>query len=239
MAKEDADITLDYSLIGEPGATLFDETVPGSNLLGFDPGLDSLQDNGGATLTHALLPGSPAIDAGDPDFNPPPSSDQRGVGFPRVVGGHIDIGAYEVQPTGPGRVTWAQLALLDDVNYDGTPELAVVSVIDGAPWVTVKDAADRRLLSSFALAEDLVPIGLETIRNDWLVVYGEADRARVDVRDPLSAWPIGGTAFSALRFTPIDLAMIDYGSWSTIQSAMLAQGSRRIEIRATPSPVSM
>src|SRR5206468_543482 len=62
-----------------------------------DPLLGPLQDNGGPTFTHALLPGSPAVDAGNPNFTPPPDYDQRGPGFPRVVNGRIDIGAFEVQ----------------------------------------------------------------------------------------------------------------------------------------------
>ena len=62
-----------------------------------DPLLGPLQDNGGPTFTHALLTGSPAIDAGDPNFIPPPLFDQRGPGFDRVVNGRIDIGAFEVQ----------------------------------------------------------------------------------------------------------------------------------------------
>lgn len=56
--------------------------------------LGPLQDNGGPTKTHALLPGSPAIDAGDPAFvlqSLP--QDQRG--FLRIAGGRIDIGAFE------------------------------------------------------------------------------------------------------------------------------------------------
>src|SRR5256884_367322 len=65
------------------------------------PLLGPLQDNGGPTLTHALLPGSPAIDAGDPKFTPPPFFDQRGPGYPRVVNGRIDKGSFEVQPHGP------------------------------------------------------------------------------------------------------------------------------------------
>jgi len=59
--------------------------------------LGPLQDNGGPTFTHALLPGSPAINAGNPSFTPPPRYDQRGPGFRRVVHGRIDIGSYEVQ----------------------------------------------------------------------------------------------------------------------------------------------
>jgi hypothetical protein len=62
-----------------------------------DPMLGPLQDNGGPTFTHALLPGSPAINAGDPNFVPPPYYDQRGPGYDRVRGGRIDIGSFEVQ----------------------------------------------------------------------------------------------------------------------------------------------
>jgi len=66
-----------------------------------DPLLGPLQDNGGPTFTHAVLPGSPAIDAGDPNFTPPPLFDQRGPGFNRVVSGRIDIGSFEVQGPTP------------------------------------------------------------------------------------------------------------------------------------------
>jgi len=62
-----------------------------------DPLLGPLQNNGGSTLTHALLPGSPAIDMGDPKFAPPPLFDQRGSGFDRIVNGRVDIGSFEVQ----------------------------------------------------------------------------------------------------------------------------------------------
>lgn len=62
-----------------------------------DPMLGPLQNNGGSTSTHALLPGSPAIDAGDPNFTPPPYYDQRGPVFWRVRNGCIDSGSFEVQ----------------------------------------------------------------------------------------------------------------------------------------------
>ena len=60
-------------------------------------------NNGGRTRTHALLVGSPAINAGDPNFTTPPSFDQREKPFVRTVGGlppfisGLDIGAYERQ----------------------------------------------------------------------------------------------------------------------------------------------
>ena len=71
-------------------------TGPGDQI-NTDPILSPLQDNGGPTFTHSLLPGSPAIDAGDPNFTPPPVFDQRGSGFDRVVNGRIDKGSFEVQ----------------------------------------------------------------------------------------------------------------------------------------------
>ena len=75
-----------------------------------DPLLDplGLRDNGGPTLTIALLPGSPAIDTGDDSVLGAPhnlSTDQRGAGFPRLLGAHVDIGAFEAQATDPPQVS--------------------------------------------------------------------------------------------------------------------------------------
>ena len=72
-------------------------TGPGDQI-NTDPMIGPLQNNGGRTLTHALLPGSPAINAGDPNFTPPPLYDQRGSPFVRVFNGRIDIGSFEMQP---------------------------------------------------------------------------------------------------------------------------------------------
>jgi len=59
------------------------------------PQLGPPQSNGGPTQTMALHAGSPAIDAGD--NTGALAYDQRAPGFPRIVGGAIDIGAFEVQ----------------------------------------------------------------------------------------------------------------------------------------------
>ena len=70
---------------------------------GFDPLLGPLANNGGPTQTHALLAGSPAIDAGSADC-PPPATDQRGVARPQ--GPACDIGSVEVvQDTTPPDTT--------------------------------------------------------------------------------------------------------------------------------------
>ncbi len=61
--------------------------------LGIDP---LLRDNDGSTQTHALLPGSAAIDRIPPNdcHIKDISTDQRGVGRPQGVA--CDIGAYEL-----------------------------------------------------------------------------------------------------------------------------------------------
>ena len=68
------------------------------DLSGLDPMLGPLQNNGGSTPTHALLAGSPAIDAGSNDC-PPPATDQRGAARPADGDGDslvaCDIGALE------------------------------------------------------------------------------------------------------------------------------------------------
>jgi hypothetical protein len=84
-----------YNLSSDDGGGYL--TGPGDQI-NTDPLLGPLQDNGGPTLTHVPLPGSPAIDAGDPNFTPPPLRDQRGPCFHRLFGHRIDIGSVETQP---------------------------------------------------------------------------------------------------------------------------------------------
>jgi hypothetical protein len=68
--------------------------VPAGTLDG-DPRLGPLADNGGPTLTHALLADSPAIDTGS---NPSDlATDQRGGSYVRSAGAAPDIGAFELQ----------------------------------------------------------------------------------------------------------------------------------------------
>jgi predicted outer membrane repeat protein len=84
-----------YNLSSDDGGGVLNG--PGDQI-NTDPLLGPLQDNGGPTFMHALLPGSPAIDAGDPSFTPPPSYDQRGRCFVRVFNDRIDVGSFEEQP---------------------------------------------------------------------------------------------------------------------------------------------
>lgn len=66
-------------------------TAQSTDLVGADPRLGPLGDNGGPTPTMALFDGSAALDAGDPATAP--ATDQRGVTRPQGVA--PDIGAFE------------------------------------------------------------------------------------------------------------------------------------------------
>jgi hypothetical protein len=85
--------------------------VKGNMTTPLDPRLGPLADNGGPTMTHALFPGSPAIDAGN--NTGAPSTDQRGTLRPRDGNGDgvavVDIGAFELS-----------LSLVDAVNDTAT-----------------------------------------------------------------------------------------------------------------------
>ncbi len=61
------------------------------NIIGVDPQLAPLANNGGPTQTHALLATSPAINGGNNAFAT--ATDQRG--FVRILSSTVDIGAYE------------------------------------------------------------------------------------------------------------------------------------------------
>jgi hypothetical protein len=128
-----------YNLVGT-GSTVL-------NLSGAPAALDSTNDtnedspllgplttvNGGWTPTHALLAGSPAINTGkplvprQPDPNPP--YDQRGFGFKRIIGGRIDIGAYEAgNATQTGSPAVLIVNTAEDQNNTG-PELSLREAI--------------------------------------------------------------------------------------------------------------
>jgi CSLREA domain-containing protein len=87
-----------HNLIGD-GSGGLPNTITG------DPMLGPLADNGGQTVTQALLPGSPALNAGGSllavDANGAALTfDERGPGFARFVG-TVDIGSFEVQDSPP------------------------------------------------------------------------------------------------------------------------------------------
>ena len=128
-----------------------------------DPRLAPLGDYGGPTLTHALLPDSPARNAGDPafpvtDLDPAISTDQRGL--PRVRNGRIDIGAYEAPP--PAVITAPE----SGTRTNGTPTISgtaepgfnvVVRITDGTTVFTVTTTADAN--GNWSVNSSALPTG--------------------------------------------------------------------------------
>ena len=107
-AATDADVTnpFGFPISAANGHNLIRNTNGGTlggldatDITGVDPKLGPLQNNGGPTLTMALLPGSPAIDKGaNSNVRADMTSDQR-VFMARIINGGVsltvDIGAYE------------------------------------------------------------------------------------------------------------------------------------------------
>ena len=89
---------LNNSLIGSAaGGSYIVDAGSANNLLDVDADLGDLADNGGPTQTVLPNAGSPAIDAGSDTAAASLSFDQRGSGFPRLQGAHVDIGAVETE----------------------------------------------------------------------------------------------------------------------------------------------
>jgi hypothetical protein len=91
----------DFDAYGSPVITGANNLVVASSAamppdtIADDPMLGTLGDNGGPTMTIPLNAGSPAIETGNNVANL--TTDQRGLGYPRVGGALPDIGAFEVE----------------------------------------------------------------------------------------------------------------------------------------------
>lgn len=105
-----------YNLIKNVNGCAITGTTTG-NIYDVDPLLGPLQNNGGLTMTHALLPGSPAIGTGP--VGGLPRFDQRGVLRPRKTAG--DIGAYEVSACTDHFLTLTQMGAGFQVTLNGVP----------------------------------------------------------------------------------------------------------------------
>jgi CSLREA domain-containing protein len=120
-----------YNLIGAGRLdVLHNFTVVGDQRNVTNPLLGPLADNGGPTQTHELLPGSPALDAGDPSAvagqNGVPVFDQRGAGFGRVFFGRMDIGALERQTEFPSLIVTTTADVVDSSDFETSLREAIL-----------------------------------------------------------------------------------------------------------------
>jgi hypothetical protein len=108
-----------HNLIGDGtgGSGYTDTDLVGTAQNPINPMLGRLEDNGGPTWTHALLSGSPALNAGDPDELGNP--DQRGV----LRSGGVNIGAYQASAS-------AFVLTAPDTVTAGVPFDLIVTAVD-------------------------------------------------------------------------------------------------------------
>jgi hypothetical protein len=128
---------LSWSLVEAPGGAVINNIT--GNVLNQDPQLGALGNNGGPTETHLPAAASPAVNAGDPAFAPPPATDQRG--FPRVADGRIDMGSVELVQLFPGTIQLTMTAVSVAENV-GTVTITATRTggTDGAVSVTITSA---------------------------------------------------------------------------------------------------
>jgi len=150
-----------YNLASDDGSGFLAGTADQINT---DPMLGPLQDNGGPTFTHALLPGSPAIDQGKNLTGP--ATDQRGL--PRTMDGPCmtnapggdgtDIGAFEVQQPCPVAVSLDNVGVvLNQFGFD---------IAGGSNQVVVVEASTN-LVSWTALATNTLSAAPLHYNPDW------------------------------------------------------------------------
>lgn len=146
-----------YNILSD-GSCSSDFTNTG-DLLNTDPMLGPLQNNGGSTETHALLPGSPAIDHVDEFVCPWPADDQRGVGRPIDGDGdsitRCDSGAFEFEPLSGADVSITKSDTPDPVGV-GEDLTYTIVVTNNGPDPTGGDV----------LVSDTLPSGVEFVSVD-------------------------------------------------------------------------
>ena len=170
-AGSDVILTINHSLIGVADNLEMNSghigNQTGTVAMPLDPLLGPLADNGGPTLTHALLLGSPAIDAGSDTLalganDVRLTNDQRGDGFNRIKFGRVDIGAVESDFDAPAIAPSVLSVTIDEGGVLARPDLWNTLTVMFDADVTV--AADDLSLvndSTGGVAVDLSGIGFE------------------------------------------------------------------------------
>ena len=206
-----------YNLVGigeGSGATFSgaNHDQAGTVVAPLDAKLGALGNNGGGVPTMALLPGSPALDAGDDGVLSLPNSlatDARGPGFARKRGAHVDIGAFESVPPMPSlSVGNAPIA---DEGSAASPGSATFTVTLSAPF-------DRAVFASYATADGTAKAGSdylakssalsfapgETVKRVALAFIGDDvpepnETFFLDLKMPINATIVGSRGSATIR----------------------------------------
>ncbi|HEY2415572.1 MAG TPA: choice-of-anchor Q domain-containing protein, partial [Pirellulaceae bacterium] len=184
--------------VGQPDAS---GNLVGTAAAPIDPKLAPLAMNGGPTKTHALLPGSPAIDAGncflalDPITQGSLPTDQRGVPFRRVVNaanpnglGTIDMGAFE-------RQTLSLVVTTNSDELDAAFDATNLSLREALAFTDANPDADTITFSPALNGQPvLLTLGQLNI-NDSVTIRGNgADNTIVDAQHNSRVFDVAPTA---------------------------------------------
>lgn len=184
-----------------------------ADLTNTDPLIGALADNGGTTLTHALLAGSPAIDGGnnansDDAFGNPIVTDQRGAPFSRSYDGDhngtstVDVGAFE---------SYASL-VVDTLNdaVDANNGTGNFTLRDAIAVANAQPGIDTINMEN--LTGTIVLVNGQLSLTDGVIIDGpNADRLSVSGNDVTRVFQIGGDSVN--QYTLNDLT-IEHGNAS-------------------------
>jgi hypothetical protein len=146
--------SLGHNLIGETDGSggWVGSDLTGSIASPLNPLLGSLANNGGPTRTMALLPGSPAIDAGNNSLIPSGvTTDQRG--FDRIVNGTVDIGAFEFGALPPESIYVLDATAGGALSLSGNATINVSGsvVVDSSSSSAIKASGNAQVTAAAVL----------------------------------------------------------------------------------------
>ncbi len=165
--------------------------IVGTSANPIDAKLGNLQNNGGLTQTHALLSGSPAINAGsnsniaqdtfdiDGDSNTTEIPfEQRGVGFERIIDTTVDIGAYEIVSVVEVSATTADGTYKTGDTVDITVEFAKevnvnLDSLGGALQLTLETGTNEETGTNVRIATYTSGSGSDILNFSYTVEQGD------------------------------------------------------------------
>jgi len=206
-----------YNLIGTGGSGGLTKGSNGNQVGVANPGLGRLGNNGGLTPTIALLNGSLAVDAGsnslavDPNTGSPLTTDQRGPGFPRIVNGTVDIGAFE-RP-----IVTSSPTVYTVTSTSGNP-----SVVGSLPYVINQANANPNLAGSEIAFDPTVFATPQTITLTSTLELSEPSAPEV-INGPLDSQ--GANLVTISGNNAVRVVQVDQGVTASLSDLTISGGS--------------